>query len=298
MNVCDLVGRTPLLDLSSLSPAEGVGVWAKAEFCNPSGSVKDRAARAMLAEGLRSGRLGPEKAVLDSTSGNTGIAYAMLGAALKRRVVLHMPANANRERKALLGAYGAEVVETDPLEGSDGAYLSAKKAYENDPDEYFFPNQYDNPENHRAHYLTTGPEIWGQTGGGVTHFVCSVGTGGTFMGVSSKLKSLKPEVRAVLVQPDSPLHGIEGTKHLASTIKPGIFDRALPDEVVTVSTEEAIKVCRRLAGELGVLAGVSAGANVAAALRLAGGLPPGSLVTTVLGDGGARYLSDGLWDKA
>ncbi|MDR1609003.1 MAG: PLP-dependent cysteine synthase family protein [Deltaproteobacteria bacterium] len=298
MNVFDLVGDTPLVDLGKLNPPKGVKLSAKAEFLNPSGSVKDRAAKAMLLEGLKRGALGPEKTIIDATSGNTGVAYAMLGAYLGLRVTLHLPANANLERKALLTAYGATIVETDPLESSDGAYLSAKRAYEAEPDKYFFPDQYNNAANPRAHYETTGPEIWRQTAGSITHFICSLGTSGTFMGSAKFLKEKNPHLKTLIVQPDSPFHGIEGSKHMASTIKPGIYDESWVDGVWPVSTEEAWAVTRRLARECGLLVGISSGANVAGALKLAATLPEGSSVVTILGDSGSRYLSDEAWNSA
>jgi cysteine synthase B len=297
MSVLDLVGNTPIVTLDKLAPAGGARVWAKAEFLNPSGSVKDRAAAAMIADGLAAGSFGPGKALIDATSGNTGVAYAMIGAALDRRVILRMPANANFERKTLIKAYGAEIVETDPLEGSDGAFLSALNEYRDHPELYFFPNQYNNPANPLAHYRATGPEIWGQTNGSVTHFVNSLGTSGTFTGTARYLKEKKPSVRTIIVQPDSPLHGIEGTKHMASTIKPGIFDESLVDGEERVSTAEAVAMAKRLARETGLLVGISAGANVAAALRLASRLAPSDSVVTILGDSGSRYLSDAnFWE--
>jgi cysteine synthase B len=296
MTVVDLVGNTPIVSLDKIAPPTGARVWGKAEFLNPSGSVKDRAARAMILEGLRSGHFGPEKALIVATSGNTGVAYAMIGAALDRRVILHMPANANYERKSLIKAYGAEIFETDPLEGSDGAFLSAEKEYRDHPEKYFFPNQYNNPHNPTAHYQTTGPEIWRQTKGEVTYFINSLGTSGTFVGTARFLKEKKPSVNTWIVQPDSPFHGIEGTKHMASTIKPNIYDLSLVDGEERVSTAEAISMAKRLAKEVGLLVGISAGANVTAALRIAARLNPTETVVTILGDSGSRYLSDGTWD--
>jgi cysteine synthase B len=268
---------------------------AKAEFLNPSGSVKDRAAKAMILEGLRSGALGEEKTILDATSGNTGISLAMIGASISRKVTLHIPSNANRERKALIAAYGGQIVETDPLESADGAFYSAQAAYQADPERYFFPNQYNNPANPRAHYETTGPEIWHQTEAKVTHFICSVGTGGTFVGVSRRLKEFNPKIKTIVVQPDSPFHGIEGTKHLASTLKGTIIDQSFMEEEEKVSTEEAQAMAVRLSKEAGLLTGLSSGANVTAALKVAAKLPKEALVVTILGDSGTRYLSDNLW---
>jgi cysteine synthase B len=296
MTIVDLVGNTPLISLDKLGLPTGARVLAKAEFLNPSGSVKDRAAKSMILEGLKSGLYGPDKALIDATSGNTGVAYAMIGAALDRRVILHMPANANYERKTLIKAYGAKIVETSPLEGSDGAFYSAQNAYADDPDKYFYPNQYNNPANPLAHYQTTGPEIWQQSEGSVTHFICSMGTSGTFVGVSKYLKEKKDSIKTLIVQPDSPFHGIEGTKHMASTLKPKIYDESLVDGQEIVSTDLAIATAKRLAKETGLLVGISAGANVAAALKLASTLSPAERVVTILGDSGSRYLSDGTWD--
>ncbi|MDR0882698.1 MAG: cysteine synthase family protein [Candidatus Adiutrix sp.] len=293
MNILDMVGHTPLLKLDKIAPEHNV--LAKAEFVNPSGSVKDRAARSMLLDGLARGRLTRDKIIVDATSGNTGIAYAMMGASLGCGVQLYMPANVSPERKSLIRSYGAAIVETDPLESSDGAFLAARAAAETRPDLYFYPDQYNNPANPQAHYDTTGLEIWEQTGGAVTHFISLMGTSGTFVGTARRLKDFKRAIRAVAVQPDSPFHGLEGTKHLASTLVPGIYDPNLADEVVTVSTEEAYAMTRRLAREEGLLVGISSGGNVAAALRLARTLPAGSLVATILCDSGSRYLSDSFW---
>ena len=288
------VGGTPLLRLRRVArdvPA-GVEVWAKAEHLNPGGSVKDRAALAMVLEGEREGRLAPGKTILDATSGNTGIAYAMIGAARGYRVALCLPRNAGAGRKRILRAYGAELVETDPTRSTDGAQLVAREMAARDPDKYFYPDQYNNPANWRAHYEGTAPEIWEQSAARVTHFVAGLGTTGTFVGTTRRLKEYDARVRAVAVQPDSPLHGLEGLKHLATAIVPGIYDAALADEHATVSTEDAQEMRRRLAHEEGLLVGTSSGANVFAALRLARTLPGGSVVVTVLCDGGERYLGE------
>ncbi|HEX6625530.1 MAG TPA: cysteine synthase family protein [Pyrinomonadaceae bacterium] len=288
------VGGTPLLRLRRVArdvPA-GVEVWAKAEHLNPGGSVKDRAALAMVLEGEREGRLTPGKTILDATSGNTGIAYAMIGAARGYAVALCLPRNAGAGRKRILRAYGAELVETDPTRSTDGAQLVAREMAARAPDKYFYPDQYNNPANWRAHYESTAPEIREQTGARVTHFVAGLGTTGTFVGTSRRLKEYDPRVRAVAVQPDSPLHGLEGLKHLATAIVPGIYDASLADEHATVSTEDAQEMRRRLAHEEGLLVGTSSGANVFAALRLARTLPGGSVVVTVLCDGGERYLGE------
>ncbi|GHV75767.1 cysteine synthase [Spirochaetia bacterium] len=297
MNILDLVGNTPLLELKKIAEdIPGVSLFAKAEFCNPSGSVKDRAARAMILAGLEQGALVPGKTIIDASSGNTGIAYSMIGAALSYPVRVYLPANAGAERKRIMRCYHAEIVETSPLESSDGAFLAVKEAVAKDPDRYFFPNQYNNDANWRAHYNSTGVEIWEQTGGRVTHFITGLGTSGTFMGTSRRLKEYNKAIHVYAVQPDSPFHGIEGTKHMGSTIKPGIYDETLPEGIVEVDTESAYAMTRRLAREEGLLVGISAGANVVGALRLGRNVPKGSVVVTVLGDSGARYLSDHFWD--
>ncbi|MDR1488016.1 MAG: cysteine synthase family protein [Deltaproteobacteria bacterium] len=297
MDVFDLVGDTALLTLDRLTvDFPGVRLSAKAEYLNPSGSVKDRAARAMLKKGLETGLLTKGKTIIDATSGNTGIAYAMLGASLGFSVRLYIPANANRERKSLLSAYGAQIVETDPLESSDGAYLAVKRASEVDKTGLFFPDQYNNPENPKTHYQHTGQEIWRQTEGEVTHFICGLGTSGTFVGTSRRLKEENSSIKTIIVQPDSPFHGIEGTKHMKSTIVPSIFDRNLVDDEITVSTEEAYRMSRLLARKLGILVGISSGANIAGALKLAKNIPPNSFIVSILGDGGSRYLSDDFWN--
>jgi cysteine synthase B len=298
MNILDLVGNTPLLGLKKISrDIPGVSLFAKAEFCNPSGSVKDRAAKAMILAGLEQGALVPGKTIIDATSGNTGIAYAMIGAALGYPVLIYLPANASTERKRIMRSYRAHIVETSPLESSDGAFLAVQEAVTRDPDRYFFPNQYNNDANWKAHYNSTGIEIWEQTRGGVTHFISGLGTSGTFMGISRRLKGYNGNVRVYAIQPDSPFHGIEGTKHMGSTIKPGIFDETLPEGFVEVSTGTAYAMTRRLAREEGIFAGISSGANVAGAVQLGKTLPRGSVVVTVLGDSGSRYLSDNFWEE-
>jgi cysteine synthase B len=274
----------------------GVSLYAKAEFCNPSGSVKDRAAKAMVLEALKEGKLVPGKTIIDATSGNTGIAYAMIGAALGYPVKLYLPANASEERKGIMRHYGAEIVETSPLEGSDGAYLAAREDAEAHPEKYFYPNQYNNDTNWKAHYKGTGLEIWEQTKGTLTHFICGMGTSGTFMGTSRRLKELHPAIKVIAVQPDSPFHGIEGTKHMATTLKPGIYDEKQPDSFVEVNTEEAYAIARRLAREEGIYAGISSAANVLAALKLAETVPEHSVIVTILCDTGMRYISDQFWD--
>ncbi|MDR3271670.1 MAG: PLP-dependent cysteine synthase family protein [Peptococcaceae bacterium] len=295
MSVFDRVGNTPLVELKNLG-ARHVSLFAKAEFGNPSGSVKDRAAAAMILEGIERGLLVKGKTMIDATSGNTGIAYAMLGAALGFPVALYMPQNTSQERKQIIRCYGAEIVETSPLEGSDGAFEAVRIAVAADPEKYFYPDQYNNPANPNAHFTGTGVEILRQTGGGVTHFVAGMGTSGTFVGVSRRLKQDQPGVKTFAVQPASPLHGIEGTKHMASTIRPGILDESLIDRILTVTTEEAYEMTRRLARQEGLFAGISSGGNVAASLKLAETLPPGSVVVTILCDSGSRYVSDPFWE--
>jgi S-sulfo-L-cysteine synthase (O-acetyl-L-serine-dependent) len=290
------VGGTPLLDLSALAGRPGVEVYAKAEFANPGGSVKDRPALAMVDDAERRGLLTPGKRILDATSGNTGIALAMIGAARGYPVTLCLPANASPERRRVLRAYGAEVVPTDPLAGSDGAIREARRLAAAEPGRYVYLDQYGNPENWRAHYRTTGPEIWAQTGGRVSHFVTGLGTSGTLMGVGRYLRRERPETVVISVEPDSPLHGLEGLKHMATAIVPSIYDPALADEAWSMATEEAYAMVKRLAREMGLLVGVSAGGNVAAALRLAGRLTRGTVVT-ILCDGADKYLSERFWEE-
>ncbi|MDR0233980.1 MAG: cysteine synthase family protein [Zoogloeaceae bacterium] len=294
MNLMDSVGHTPVIELKNIGAGlEGVSVFAKAEHLNPSGSVKDRAAKALILRGIRTGQLTRDKIILDSTSGNTGVSYAMLGAALGYRVTLLMPSNVSAERKKAIRAYGAKIIETDPLEGSDGAYRAALELAERKADVYFFPNQYDNDENRRAHYETTGVELYEQCR--PTHFVAGTGTSGTFMGISKRLKEFDPSINVVWMQPDSPFHGLEGMKHMDSTIKPRIFDESIADTRINVKTEEAYEMARRLASEEGLYVGVSSGANVSAALKLARTLPEGARVATILCDSGYRYMSMPLW---
>jgi cysteine synthase B len=295
--VTDAIGRTPLVRLARVAAdAPGVEVYGKAEWLNPGGSVKDRPALAMILEGERTGRLTPDRVILDATSGNTGIAYAMIAAARGYRVRLCLPANANAERKRILAIYGAELVLTDPAEGTDGAIRVARRLYAEAPDRYFYPDQYNNDANWRAHYETTGPEIWEQTAGRVTHFVAALGTTGTFVGVGRRLKELDPDVRLVSVEPDGPFHGLEGMKHLDTAIVPGIYDASLADERTGVSTEAAYAMARRLAREEGLFVGISAAAAVTAALEVARRLERG-VVVTVLCDGGARYMSEPFWSE-
>jgi cysteine synthase B len=292
-----MVGNTPLLELGNLSGSYGgVRILAKAEFANPSGSVKDRAAKAMLKDGIDRGLLTKDKAVIDATSGNTGIAYAMIGAALGYRVILYMPANTSLERNGMMRHLGAEIVETDPLQSSDGAFLAVQKAVAQDPDRYFYPDQYNNPANPLAHYNGTGREIWEQTDRQISHFVSVMGTSGTFTGTSRRLKAENPKIKTIAVQPSSPFHGIEGTKHMGSTIPPGILDKSLQDDVIEIETEKAYEITRRLALEEGVFVGISSGANVAAAMKIAETAPKDAVIVTVLCDSGSRYTNDRFWE--
>jgi len=297
--VVDLIGDTPLVDLSALTGRAEVRLLAKAEYANPGGSVKDRPALAMILDAERRGLLVPggSRRLLDATSGNTGIAYAMVGAARRIPVTLCLPESASHERKKILAAYGAEIHLTDPLAGSDGAILEARRLAAAEPARYAYLDQYGNPENWRAHYRTTGPEIWRQTAGAITHFVTGLGTSGTFMGVGRFLRERAPAVRLISVEPDGPLHGLEGMKHMASAIVPPIYDPGLADEARELPTEAAYAMVKRLAREMGLLVGVSAGANVAAALAVAGELDAGTVVT-VLCDNADKYLSEHFWEEA
>ena len=293
-SILDLIGNTPLLKLQYLNDNPRVEIYGKAEWANPGGSVKDRPALKMILEGERTGALTPERTIIDATSGNTGIAYAMIGAARGYRVKLCLPANAGAERKAILRAYGAELVLTDPLQGSDGAILVARRLVAENPDLYFYPDQYNNPANWRAHYETTGLEIFEQTSGQITHFVAGVGTSGTFTGVGRRLREMRPEVELWSVEPDSPFHGLEGLKHMATAIVPGIYDPELADERLEVNTEEAYAMARLLVRREAWFVGLSSAANIVAALRVASWIREGVIVT-ILSDGGGKYVSDSLW---
>jgi S-sulfo-L-cysteine synthase (O-acetyl-L-serine-dependent) len=288
------IGRTPLIRLRRVAQGlrDGVEVFVKAEHLNPGGSVKDRPALSMIVEGERSGRLRHGMTILDATSGNTGIAYAMISAARGYGVALCLPGNASVQRKHILRSFGVEIIETDPLLSTDGAQLSAREMFEREPQKYFYPDQYNNDANWRAHYETTAPEIWEQTDGRITHFLAGLGTSGTFVGTTRRLKEFNPAIRAISMQPDSPLHGLEGLKHMATALAPGIYDPTLADENVSVATEDARMMVRRLAREEGLFVGASSGANVFAALRLAHTLTPGSVVVTIACDGGERYLGE------
>ncbi|HMB26476.1 MAG TPA: cysteine synthase family protein [Blastocatellia bacterium] len=295
-SLLDLIGNTPLIKLANLVGNPRVEIYGKAEWANPGGSVKDRPALNMILEGERSGALTRDKTIIDSTSGNTGIAYAMIAAARGYRVKLCLPKNASEERKRILEAYGVDLVLTDPLAGSDGAILAVREIVAADPDKYFYPDQYNNPANWRAHYETTGVEIFEQTGGRVTHFVAGLGTSGTFVGTGRRLRELKPEVKLISMQPDSPFHGLEGLKHMETAIVPGIYDPTLADEEVEVDTEEAHAMVKRLARREGWFVGISSAANVVAAMRVAEGIDEG-VVVTILSDDASKYLSEKFWEE-
>jgi cysteine synthase B len=293
--VLDLIGRTPLVRLYRFEQeTPGVELYAKAEWQNPGGSVKDRPAARMILDGEASGALTPDKAILDATSGNTGIAYAMVGAARGYRVTLCLPDNASLERKLMLRALGAELVLTNPLEGTDGAIREARRMHAAEPDRYFYPDQYNNDGNWRAHYDTTAPEIIEQTSGRLTHFVAGLGTSGTFVGTGRRLRRFNPNIKLISFQPDGPFHGLEGLKHMDSAIVPGIYDPSLADEDLRVQSERAYDMVRRLAREEGLLAGISSGAALAASLDVARRLDTG-VVVTIFPDGAEKYLTDSFW---
>lgn len=287
------IGNTPIIQLRRVTqglPAD-VQVFAKAEYLNPGGSVKDRPALAMILDAERSGKLHSGKTILDATSGNTGIAYGMIAAQRGYFVTLCLPSNASAERKHILRAYGVEIIETSPGEGTDGAQLLARQLAQEFPDKYVYLDQYNNQANWRAHYQTTAQEIWGQTEGRITHFITGLGTTGTFTGVTRRLREYNANIRTVGVQPDLPLHGIEGLKHMPTARVPGIYDASLADEQMAVATESAMFMTQRLSQKEGLFVGPSSGANVFAALELARKLTPGSVVVTILCDGGERYVS-------
>ncbi len=294
------IGNTPLLSLDALTcDLPNVELLGKAEWHNPGGSVKDRAAAGIVLEARRSGKLAPGKILLDSTSGNTGIAYAMLGAALGFPVTLCVPENVSPERKRILQAYGANIIYTDPAEGSDGALKIARQLAERHPDLYFYADQYSNEANWRAHYETTANEIWQQTEGRITHFVAMLGTTGTFVGTTRRLRELNPRVRCISLQPDSPFHGIEGAKHLATAIVPRIYDASLADQNLEIVTEDAHAMARRLAREQGLLVGVSSAAAVVGSLQVIESLKINqrATVVTILCDSGEKYLSERFWHE-
>jgi cysteine synthase B len=295
VSLLDTIGRTPLLRLTRLASATpGVEIYAKAEFQNPGGSVKDRAAASIIRDAERTGRLRPGATILDATSGNTGIAYAMIAAARGYKLKLFVPGNVTAERLRTLRAYGADVVVTNPMEGTDGAIREARRVHAAAPGEFFYADQYNNDANWRAHYETTGPEILEQTDGRVTHFVAGLGTSGTFVGTGRRLRAFRSDIKLISVQPESPLNGIEGLKHMETAIRPGIYDDTLADEDLRVSTERAHALTRQLATEEGLLVGVSSGAALAAALDVASRLREGVIVT-IFPDSGTRYLTESFW---
>src|SRR5436189_3621967 len=290
-SVLDLIGNTPLIGFKRIDADLGrVKVLGKAEWANPGGSVKDRAALSMILDGERRGLLTSDKILVDATSGNTGIAYAMICAERGYRLKLALPKNASPERKQNLLAYGAELILTDPTEGTDGAQRFVKDLVAADPDRYFYPDQYNNEANWRAHYETTAMEIWRQTDGRLTHFVTGLGTTGTFMGVSRRLKELNPAIQCLSMQPDGPLHGLEGLKHMPTALVPGIYDPGIGDGEMHIDTEHAHAMALRLAREEGILVGVSSGANMVAAMKVASELK-GGVVVTIFCDSAAKYLS-------
>ncbi len=292
------VGHTPLLPLRRIGAEfPHVEIYAKAEWFNPSGSVKDRAAREIILTAERNGDLTPDKVLLDATSGNMGIAYATLGAARGYKVALTMPANASRERIITLKALGVDLTLTDRLDGTDGAQREARSRYAADPDHYFYADQYNNPANWQAHYRTTGLEVWEQTAGRITHFVAGLGTSGTLTGTGRRMKELNPDIELIAVQPDSPLHGLEGLKHMETAIVPGIFDRSLPDRTLPINTEETFIMAKRLAREEGLFVGTSAAAAALAATKIAAQLKHGVIVA-VFPDSAMKYLSDRLWSES
>jgi cysteine synthase B len=310
LTLFDRIGNTPLLRLEGLTQHPGVQILGKAEWTNPGGSVKDRAASAIVSDAIRQGQLTPgssdktlggtQKALLDATSGNTGIAYAMLGAAMGFPVTLCVPSNVSPERKNILAAYGANVIWTDPADGSDGAIRMARKLIADEPGRYFYADQYGNDNNWRAHYYSTANEIWEQTAGAITHFVAGLGTSGTFMGTTRRLRELNPKIRCISMQPDSPFNGLEGLKHMATAIVPPIYDPALADRNIDMPTERAYAMCKRLARAQGLLLGISAGAAVAAARDIAeeeAHAGREAVIVTILPDSADKYLSDRFWSE-
>ena len=295
-SIFDAVGNTPLLELKNVYKSNrNVNIFGKAEFLNPSGSVKDRAAKFMLTDGMGSGKLKPGIEILDATSGSTGISYCMMAASIGCNVTLCMPKNVSNKRKQILRAYGGNIIETNPLEGPEGAYEKALELVRENPDKYFYPDQYNNPQNWRAHYETTAEEIINQTNGTVTHFVTGTGTSGTFVGTVKRLKEYNNNISAVLMQPDSPFHGLEGLRHISTARHKGFFDANLADFEIEVDTEEAYDMVKRLAREEGLLVGISAAANVLAAIEIAKTAVDNSVIVTILCDNGIRYLDEPVW---
>lgn len=295
-SVVELIGDTPLIPLGNIAEetSPGVRIFAKAEWFNPGGSVKDRPAYQMVMDGIESGELTKDKIIMDSSSGNTAIAYAMIGAAMGYKVELVTPLNINTERKKVLNAFGAKTIFSDPLEGSDGAIRLARKLKKENPDKYFMPDQYNNPSNPLSHYNTTGPEIIEQTDGKVTHFFAGLGTSGTLMGTGKRLKEYNSDIKVISVQPSEALHGLEGLKHMSTSIVPGIYNESFPDENIFVSTEDSYNMMKKLMDREGIFVGHSCGAAVYAAVEYAKKLDEG-VVVTILPDSGFRYLSDRIW---
>ena len=300
-SVLEHIGNTPLLRLARVaSEFPNIECCAKAEWFNPGGSVKDRAALSMIQSGIASGVLRPGKTIIDATSGNTGIAYAMIGAALHYPVKLCLPDSASHERKRILAAFGAELVITPGDEGTDGAIRKVKEIVASDPQKYFYSDQYSNPANWQAHYRTTAKEIWQQTAGRITHFVGGLGTSGTFMGATRRLKELNPGIRCVSLQPDAPFHGLEGWKHMPTAMRPAIYDETIADENLEIGTEESYRMVKRLAREEGLLVSPSSAAALVGCLRIAKRVPLNetAVIVTVFADSAAKYLTERFWDEA
>lgn len=295
MDIYELVGNTPLINLSDYLQNGRIQLFAKAEWFNPGGSIKDRPAREIILTAEKEGKLNHKKRILDATSGNMGIAYTLLGRARGYKVTLCLPENVSPERKRLLKIFGAEIILTDPLESIDGAIMLARRLYQSDPERFFYADQYSNPANVLAHYKTTGPEIWEQTSGKITHFIAGLGTSGTLMGVGKFLKEKNAHIKLIGIQPDAPLHGIEGLKHMLSALRPSIYQEDFLDEIIHVSTEEAYHMVKRLLQERSLFVGVSSGAALAGALKLAQTLSEGVIVT-VFPDSGHKYLSEAFWE--
>ena len=296
-SISDRIGNTPLLKINRITNGlkdRDVEIYAKAEWLNPGGSVKDRPALRIIEDAEKSGRLNRDKIIVDSTSGNTGIAYAFIGATKGYKVTLVMPQNVSEERKRIVRAFGAVIVFTDPLLGSDGAMIEAKRLVEEEPSKYFYADQYNNPSNWKAHYETTGVEIWEQTGGEISHFIACMGTSGTLMGTGRRLKEYNPDIQVISVEPSTPIHGLEGMKQMSTTIVPGIYDEHFPDRKLMVDTEDAYAAVKRLAAEEGFFVGYSSGAALVASLKVASEIDRG-LIVTIFPDRGDRYLSTSFW---
>ena len=296
-SISDRIGNTPLLRINritNVSEDRDVEIYAKAEWLNPGGSVKDRPALRIIEDGEKSGRLNKDKIIVDSTSGNTGIAYALIGASKGYKVILVMPKNVSEERKKIVRAFGAKIVFTDPLLGSDGAMIEAKRLVSEEPSKYFYADQYNNPSNWKAHYETTGVEIWEQTGGEITHFIACMGTSGTLMGTGRRLKEFNHDIQVISVEPSTPIHGLEGMKHMSTSIVPGIYDDHFPDRKMMVETEDAYVAVKRLASEEGFFVGYSSGAALVASMKVASEIDRG-LIVTIFPDRGDRYLSTSFW---